>query len=107
MREACPEAVMNRRARKNLEFSHHQREAAERRVNHHQQPSSPRTTMASLPAPFSAPTPAAPVAPRARPHNNRRFGRASERRRQAFESRFNWNDSWSRVAIPLQRLSIV
>lgn len=92
MRAACPEVVMNRRTRKNLEFSQHQHEASERKVHHPQHPSSPPTTTA------------APVALRARPHRNRHSGRASERR---LESRFNWNDSWSRVSIPLQRLSIV
>jgi len=97
MRAACPEVVMNRRTRKNLEFSQHQHEASERKVHHPQQPSSPPTTIMT----------AAPVALRARPHRNRHSGRASERRHQAFESRFNWNDSWSRVSIPLQRLSIV
>jgi hypothetical protein len=107
MRAACPEIVMNRRTRKNLEFSQHQREALERKAHHHQQqPSPPRATIVSEPAPFSAKTTAVPVS-RAMPHRNPPPSRAPEQRRHAFEPRFNMNDRWGRVALPLQRLSIV
>jgi len=100
MREACPEVVMNRRTRKNLEFSQHQREGSERKVH---QSSSPRATIS---ASFSVPI-AALVAPHAIPHKSRPSGRVSGQKDQSFESRFNLNDRWSHVPIPLQRLSII
>jgi hypothetical protein len=107
MREALPEVVMNRRTRKNLEFSQHQREAAERKTHHHQ-PSSPRAAVTALPAPFSPSTAPSTVPPRMMPRRNRPAGRATERRRQALQSNFNLHDTWrGRVATPLQPLAVV
>ena len=108
MREALPEVVMNRRTRKNLEFSQHQREAAERKTNHHQ-PSPPAAAITAFPAPFS-PSVATPLTapPRTMPRRNRPAGRATERRRQALQSNFNLHDTWrGRVATPLQPLAVV
>ena len=106
MREALPEVVMNRRTRKNLEFSQHQREAAERKA--HQQPVSPAAAVIAFPAPLS-PSPApSTVPPRMMPRRNRPAGRATERRRQALQSNFNLHETWrGRVATPLQPLPVV
>lgn len=106
MREACPEVVMNRRTRKNLEFSQHQREAAERKAHHQPPPSS--AAVIAFPAPFSASTTASTVPSRMMPRRNRPAGRATERRRQAFQSNFNLHDTWrGRVSTPLQPLAVV
>ena len=111
MREASPEVVMNRRTRKNLEFSQHQREAAERKLhhNHHQQPpSSLEAAVIAFSAPLSPSTTASTTTPRMMPRRNRPAGRATERRRQAFQSNFNLHDTWrGRVATPLQPLAVV
>ena len=111
IREASPEVVMNRRTRKNLEFSQHQREAAERKHHHHhrhyQQPPS-KAAVIALPVPLSQSTAASTVIPRMMPRRNRPAGRATERRRQAFQSNFNLHDTWrGRVATPLQPLAVV
>ena len=106
MREALPEVVMNRRTRKNLEFSQHQREAAERKAHH--QPSSPAAAVTASQAPFSPSTAPSTVPPRMIPRRNRPAGRATERRRQALQSNFNLHDTWrGRVATPLQPLAVV
>ena len=105
MREACPEVVMNRRTRKNLEFSQHQREAAERKAHYHHQPPLPQAAAIAFTAPFSASTIAAP---RIMPRRNRPAGRATERRRQALQPNFNLHDTWrGRVSMPLQPLAVV
>jgi len=108
MREALPEVVMNRRTRKNLEFSQHQREAAERKAHHHHQPSSPAAAVTAFPAPYSPSAAPSTVPPRMMPRRNRPAGRATERRRQALQSNFNLHDTWrGRVATPLQPLAVV
>ncbi|KIM37055.1 hypothetical protein M413DRAFT_448775 [Hebeloma cylindrosporum] len=108
MREACPEAVMNRRTRKNLEFTQHQREAMERKAHHHQPSSSPQTAAISLSTPFSASTTASTMPPRIMPRRNRPAVRATERRRQALQPNFNLHETWrGRIATPLQPLAVV
>ena len=108
MREACPEVVMNRRTRKNLEFSQHQREAAERKTHYHHEPPLPQVAAIAFPAPFPASIIASPAAPRIMPRRNRPAGRATERRRQALQSNFNLHETWrGRVPVPLQPLAVV
>ncbi|KIM36987.1 hypothetical protein M413DRAFT_31163 [Hebeloma cylindrosporum] len=103
IRETCPEAVMSRRMRKTLEFSQHQREAAERKF-HYYKPSSPEAAAIAFPSPFSASTNHS--IGRFIPRASRLIGRATERRRQALQS--NLHDNWEgRLSTVLQPLSIV
>jgi len=116
MRTACPEVVMNRRTRKNLEFAEHQqrKEAASKkqhasRHQHQEQSAAPATS--PTPAPVAAPAPAkvaasirsaAPaVTSRILPRRNRPAGRAPERRRQALQTGLNLNDNWRDSRLPL------
>ncbi|KAF8878154.1 hypothetical protein CPB84DRAFT_1794320 [Gymnopilus junonius] len=116
MRVACPEVVMNRRTRKNIEFAEHQqrKEAGSKKQHpshheHHQHPSEPATPS---PAPAVVTKPAGPVAAiraaapsinaRIMPRRNRPAGRAPERRRQALQTSLNLNDNWrdARLSMP-------
>ncbi|KDR79848.1 hypothetical protein GALMADRAFT_241948 [Galerina marginata CBS 339.88] len=102
IRASCPEVVMNRRTKKNLEFAEHQHQrelSSPRRHagwNFQQQPVLPTL---STPTPIRVPTAAPPTPARVTPRRNRPAGRAPERRRQALQSSLNLNDSWRDIRL--------
>ncbi|KAF8156030.1 hypothetical protein B0H34DRAFT_715868 [Crassisporium funariophilum] len=90
LRVACPEVVMNRRMKKNLEFTRPQRVEVEKK----DQQSAPRTLSVNGNG---------STTPRVTPRRNRPAGRAPERRRNALQSSFGRHatlDSW-RTAVVL------